>query len=397
MPTGETEALSRYGGKVDLGNCTKVPLAASQTYLGKTFDALGFASVIIFIDTDASGTLSVEFSSDRNNYDLIKTYQIDIDAAGTGSVHELRRIGRFVRVRLTNGPVDQTHLRLQAIFNDSTGFLTSTADENISSASDLQLVRVANSAELDLARGLYADKKTFHRFSRNGDVPNGSFADLWNQGTVVYPWPTTSEPLRIAAGGDPGDTAAGLGAQSIFIVYLDENGDEQTEEIPTNGAAASITTAGLARRFVRAWVGDAGDRSGENIGDIQIENSVTGDVIGFIEAGLGQSAQSMFTVPRGYSAYIQQISVSVVSKDPADIIFWQRKGAYTDVAPFGAKRIVEQWEQVINVDHLTYSSPRKFTEFTDLWAEAAGAANNTSVRFDYDVILVKGDVPLVPE
>lgn len=232
-----------------------------------------------------------------------------------------------------------------------------------------------------------------HKFGFNGAVPNGTFADIWAYGPTdpVYNWPTTTEKFRIRAGGNVNDTAEGSGARSVMFEFLDATGLVVSETIATAGTSASAPTSIAGRRFYRAFVVDVGTIGSFNTGTILIENETTNEVVGAITAEMGQTQLSMFTVPLGYTAYLTVIHVfiSVGANKDADVIMYQRQGAYADAAPFKSRRVVHQWSAAQGEQKIQFDAYPSFPPLTDLWFEAKGNGAITAVDVGYDLILVQ--------
>jgi hypothetical protein len=253
-----------------------------------------------------------------------------------------------------------------------------------------KIVRVDNDKFLDISRGIYADKFSKSRFGHNTAVPNGSFADIWSYGPTdaLYNWPTTIEKFRIKAGGNVNDTSGGSGCRSVQVQYLDSVGDLQQEQLATAGASASASTSVTGFRFIRAWCDNAGTILSANTGIMLFENETTGEVVGEIDALKGQTEMSMYTVPRGFSCFLVRIEIDVASgsnKD-ADVIMWQKENALTFSAPFGVKRVVQEWDAVQGqriTNHVAYP---KFEALTDIWLEGKGNGAITEVDIEYDLI-----------
>ena len=89
--------------------------------------------------------------------------------------------------------------------------------------------------------------------------------------------------------------------RTVLINGLDANYDEITETVTCNNASAPTTTTGFFR------INDAifTKSSGANVGDITITN--TGTTYAKIDAGIGKSQASIFTVPAGKSFYLYRI------------------------------------------------------------------------------------------
>ena len=91
---------------------TSTPLAASAVYTATSTDITQAESIHVFIKTDQSCTLYMEFSTDNSNWDDSIPYTISGVYGGTfrSDVH-----AQYFRVRLINGPVAQTLLRMQTV------------------------------------------------------------------------------------------------------------------------------------------------------------------------------------------------------------------------------------------------------------------------------------------
>jgi hypothetical protein len=393
--------MSYFGNKgvVSTNNSTATPLCACIAFTGTGEDVSRYSTITVIHDTDVDGTLSMQFSTDNSNWDRAKVVCVDQTLA-SGSVHTLEVVAQYFRVVYTNGSSGQAHFRLQTIYHtDRSGFLTSSPDQMISKMNDAQIIRVSNDAILDISRGLYSDKAAIRKFGHNEVVPNASWADVWAYGPTdaTYNWPTTAETFRIQAGGNAADTAAGAGATEITIVYLDANGDEQQETIATAGACASSATSNTGRRVNRAWVSAVGTYGASNTGRIIIENTSTNQIVATIEAGIGQTEQSQYTVPLGYTAYLTRIEIDVDANKDADLKFWQRRDAYDTSAPMGAKRLIREWDAIVGQHTREYSAAPSFPSLTDLWFEAYGNGAATEVDVEYDLILVLNEAPKNPQ
>lgn len=388
-------------GIVSSSNSSVDTLAGGIAFTAAGEDVSEYSVITVFVDSDQDGSISMEFSSDNSNWDRKKVVPLTIEI-GSGSVHTLEVVAQYFRVVYTNGSTEQGHFRLQTIYHlYKSGFLTSSPDQKISKVNDAQIIRVSNDPLFDISRGLYSDKSSFHRFGQNKGVPNGSFADVWSYGPTdpSYNWMAAASKLRIKAGGDVADTAGGAGARSIQIVYLDATGVQQQEQIATNGASASLETSVTATRFIRAFVDTTGTILFNNTAAILIEATTGGAVVGEIVIGQGQTEMSMYTTPKDYTGYLARITIDVAAganKD-ADVIMWQRTNALTFSAPFGAKRIVREWDAIQGESTITFSHLPSFAPLTDIWFEAQGNGAVTEVDVDFDIILVKDESPTVPQ
>ena len=128
--------------------------------------------------------------------------------------------------------------------------------------------------------------------------------DIW-RGNELTPAPTsdTSVPTPPAGGEQmtiscesSSDTAAGSGVQSVRIHYLDDSGNEQTEDKATNGGTVDTTATNI--RFVNDFYAVAAGSNGVAEGHVKIHaKSDAGLVYNMIAAGGNKSMVPLRMVP----------------------------------------------------------------------------------------------------
>ena len=391
-------------GLISSANSSTDTLLSDAVFTGTAEDVSNYSTITVAVDSDvdsASKGVSLEFSTDGSNWDRKK--QLDLDTSvGSGSVHTLEVVMQYFRVVYTNGASAQSHFRLQTIYHTTrSGFITASPDEIISRINDAQIMRVSNDVLLDINRGLYADKFTFGRFAYNSAISNGSFSDVWSYGPTLakYPWPTTVEKFRVQAGGNVNDKSDGSGARTIEFTFLNHNGNQVTEEISTAGSDASEVTSGSGQRFIRAKITSTGSIVGENVADILIENLNSSQIVGHIASGIGQTEMSMYTIPAGHVGYLVRLHFDVTAKTGKDIdlIMWQRTNALNTSAPFGGKRLVARWAEVVGHEDIGYKAFRSFGSLTDIWFEGKGNSDSPEIDIEYDLVVVQETGLLTPQ
>ena len=110
---------------------------------------------------------------------------------------------------------------------------------------------------------------SMRKFAANTAVASSSTEDVTYGGTLNFL--TAATTFRIKAG-NVADTAAGAGARTILVSYLDSDWNPQLITLTCNGATAGTTTAVTGARFYRAYVLTTGTYGGSNTGDVVIEN-----------------------------------------------------------------------------------------------------------------------------
>ncbi len=221
------------------------------------------------------------------------------------------------------------------------------------------------------------------RFGRNASVGTSQFDPVWGA-TGPYPWPTVAAPIRIKAGGNAADDAAGLGAQNVWVSYLDEAGALTTEQLATAGASASAATSKNAIRFIRAWVEDVGTMAGANTAAINFEQ-VGGNVIGIILAGAGQTQMAIHTVPAGYRALMHRLDISTDSNKIASVKV-RRRQISLDLTAMKSSRIVSEFDLIVTIPR-DYAVPDEFGPLEDVWVEAEMDTVAGAVSAEFDMIL----------
>ena len=79
---------------VSEANSTATALIASDDFTGTGEDVSSYASITVFIESDVSGSISMEFST--NNFDWDRKKVVEIDTfIGQGSVHNLSVVAKY--------------------------------------------------------------------------------------------------------------------------------------------------------------------------------------------------------------------------------------------------------------------------------------------------------------
>lgn len=161
----------------------------------------------------------------------------------------------------------------------------------------------------DIAEGQVPNHIGVTQLGYNGDVDNVR-EDLWELGGV-YVFPTTSIQMKIVSS-SVNDAAAGTGARTADIHYLDTNYDEQFETITLNGTTPVNTVATNILRVNDIHVMSVGSL-GVSDGNLSLTNTAGTITYGYIAASGNASRQAIYTVPNGKAFYIAELNVGVGS------------------------------------------------------------------------------------
>jgi len=234
-----------------------------------------------------------------------------------------------------------------------------------------------------IAVGSVPGASVVHKFGRNDTViTTGTGADIWSPGGDYTGWIQTAVAVRIKAGGDAADDAAGAGAQSVLISGLDQDWAPATDVVATAGASASLPTTTTFIRVNRCYVVDVGTYGagvGSNVGDIVIETT-GGVVMAQIDALSAQTEMAIWAVPAGVTAYLSSFHVHVGggSKTTTVSVF-ARENADVTSSPFGATRLRERFVELAGYVPISYPSPPRFTEKSDVWVRGLSQTQANAV------------------
>lgn len=230
-----------------------------------------------------------------------------------------------------------------------------------------------------------------HKFGRNPNVANGVWEVVSLLGSSGI-FQLSSSPVRIKAGGNAADTAAGAGARAITIIGIGETLLESTETIVTSGTGASLPTTNNFWRVYRAYVSDnsAGTYMLTNTGDIVIECSDGSDDIIKIAAGEGQSQHGEYSIPNDKTGYLLSVHLTVDSIKPADFRLFVHGNLNNASPPVDPRRLKLYWDGILgHVEGYVPKSPGLLLpSLTDIWIEAKGAGNSTEVSVNFEILLV---------
>jgi hypothetical protein len=239
-----------------------------------------------------------------------------------------------------------------------------------------------------------ANAESIQKFGHNNLVST-SYVPITLGGFYRTPLFNAGTTLRVKAGGNANDTAAGTGARLIRLEGLDSTGAYICEDLATAGASASAATTNTFVRLFRTYVKESGtyatQAAGSHAANIVIEKSAgsedwaTIQVDGFPQA---QSGIAAYTVPAGKTAYIKQLYVSVSSTKVGSIILFQRTGANKTSAPYDGMRMLLELHNIENFADFDPEMPLgPFKEFTDLGVLGKFTSGTAEMDVAFEILL----------
>ena len=261
---------------------------------------------------------------------------------------------------------------------------------NRAEISSISRVGTSEPFELQVSRGHIAWHETNYKFGFNPDIDN-SLETIWAQGGL-YTYLSAASTLYISSSSTD-DDAAGTGARTATVSGLDANYDEVSVTVELDGQnGVQLGSASNWIRVNRIKVNTAGT-GGKNAGVLYVgtESSPSAGVptnkYATVAIGDNQTLMALWTVPRGYTAYVSQIDISMnteVANKFGTVSFLAR--------PFGGVFNVQDKfvlsQDIINQE---FTYPLKYEEKTDLEVRAIASSSNAdlAVSAGIDIIYIK--------
>jgi hypothetical protein len=154
--------------------------------------------------------------------------------------------------------------------------------------------------DLQVSRGQIAGHQTISIFGYQAAV-TATAIPIWENATV-YTFPTTASTLTIAS-----TSASDVAPAAVNISGLDANFNPISEVVVLNGTATLTTINSYLRVNAFAMVGVASGQT-SNAGVITAKQS--SNILSQINAGIGKSQSTVYTVPAGNTFYLDYVEVN---------------------------------------------------------------------------------------
>ena len=171
--------------------------------------------------------------------------------------------------------------------------------------------------ELQVARGQITYHKTQFKFGFNPDIDN-SLETVWAQGGL-YTYLSAASTLYISSSSTADDVAS-TGARTATVSGLDANWDEVSVTVDLDGQnGVQLGSASNWIRVNRIVVNTAGS-GGKNAGVLYVGTEASPSVgvpvnkYATVAIGDNQTLMALWTVPRGYTAYLTQTDMTVATE-----------------------------------------------------------------------------------
>lgn len=364
---------------------TETPLADGVTYASGIIALDGWSQVATEVNASHDGSMEFIFYSDAGGTDIIRSLTIPFIATEGFQYYAAPTFGHYAQWKFTNNSGS-----LQTDFYFTTAIHKAAISPQIIDTTGIiqpemtaTLVRATADHNEQRNESHVGHQESRRKFGTNNTVSTGSMQTVWSYASDWIPNQVFNEKLRIKAGGDANDTAAGTGARSIQVTFLDDSWNMVQETIVTAGASASTATTANCVRLLHVDDVTTGTYHGNNIGDIVLELT-GGNIMGNVAAGVGSTEQAVLTVPAGKTAYVTEIFLSVGQADSCDVRMMDVKDASVVAAPFNAAH--EDWaiSDFSGAQVFPLHTFLKFTEKSDVYFEAQRITGSGSAKVSVD-------------
>jgi hypothetical protein len=223
---------------------------------------------------------------------------------------------------------------------------------------------------VDVADGAIDGWSVVHKF---GAANVGTtYTPVCEGGFYRTPQVAGATTLRIKAGGDANDTAAGTGAREVTLEGLDATGAEIVETIATNGASASTATTNSFIRLHRLYVSASGTYATQSTG------SHVGDIVQI----------AVYSIPTGKKGFIKEVFMSIDTNKTVDVTFFQRKNILETAAPYTPMRLITEAKGLSGPFSLPIQTPiNGFDGPCDIGFMAKVSTGTADLTVDFEILL----------
>lgn len=235
--------------------------------------------------------------------------------------------------------------------------------------------------------GAYDSISTINKFGRDEGLGT-SYETLVFGTNALYTYPSAATTMTVSSS-DANDTSAGTGARTVVVSGLDGNYAEISETVTLNGQTGVSTTNSFLRVF-RLQVTSAGSGE-ENAGVIYVGTGtvtagVPANTFGTIPAGENQSLMAIWTVPAGYTAFMNRLLFSSFGNSNVTVVM----ALYA--RPEGQVfQVKQEYTTSRQTNELDFCPPLKFDEKTDIEIRGRTKSGSADCSGAFNMVYVKNE------
>lgn len=236
--------------------------------------------------------------------------------------------------------------------------------------------------DLQVARGQISGHSVLSLFGYQSAVGNTKIP-VWENATA-YTYITTASTLTLASSSASDDTLA-----KVLINGLDSSFNPISETLALNGITG-VTTVNSYFRVNSMIMTSPGTGQNTNVGTITLKQSA--NIVAQINIGIGKTQMSIYTVPAGYSFYLDLAEVNTSnSYTSANIVTYSVQAINNTT---GVKLAVLQQPFVSIYTANRSTTPFLYAEKTDIqWQLVTSTATTVAAGLIVAGKLVKSYIP----
>ena len=232
--------------------------------------------------------------------------------------------------------------------------------------------------DLNVARGKVRGASYIHKFGATPSQSTNTTATVWDKPDTLYPWSAFDTPGVLVAE----QVTADDNNKVVTIIGLDSNWDIIEEDF-TLSSSGPVTGTKTFKRVYRGFV----KTGASNVGQLNFTRG--GTQILRINAGLGQTLMTVYTVPNGYTGYMYQGVCSAQASADATGFMMVR---YNTIGQ--AFRVGHTFEVGGSGGEYFYkfAFPIEIPQHSDIDVRLTSRSNNGRFTAAFDILLVKNDL-----
>ena len=236
--------------------------------------------------------------------------------------------------------------------------------------------------DLQVARGQISGHSILSLFGYQTSITT-AVIPVWENATA-YTYITAASTLTLVSTSASDDTAA-----KVLISGLDANFSPISETLALNGVTG-VTTVNSYFRVNSLLLVSPGTSQNTNVGTITLKQS--SNIVAQINIGIGKSQSTVYTVPAGYSFYLDLAEVNTSNNYTGSTIVTYRVQSINNAT--GVKLAVLQQPFVSNYVANRSSTPFAYSEKTDIQWQLSTNTGTIAAGVIISGKLIKNYLPL---
>ena len=246
--------------------------------------------------------------------------------------------------------------------------------------------------DLEISKGTVPGHWRVHKFGHN-EALSTNFETIWS-GSVIYTYPPAATLMNISSS-DVDDLVGDTGAWNVTIYGLDAGYNFINETLQLNGQNPVPTTLQYLRvyRMITRKSGSTGYNEGIiYLGTGAVVAGAPANKYSIIDANYGQTMQTMFTIPDGFTGYLKRIGITCYTTNKAFEVYLRTR-------PEGESWLRKEEYHMISgqtVDH-PFTPPMPIASRTDIEFMGKVDVAGGLTEVNYDLVLVEDGYTLVTD